>query len=299
MKVSFIIPMYGVAPYIEQCARSLFDQTLESCEFIFVDDSSPDNSSEILMELVSCEFSHMQERITLVRHASNLGLPESRNTALKVAKGDFVIFVDSDDWVDPELAEELLIEQVISDADVVSSNFYDVVNGKKTLHKSPFIGGRVGSLNIIASQSFAIQNRVWGMLIRRSLLEKNKLGFCPQITMGEDFLFTVQLIHMSHRITHISKPLYYYRLDNGGSIMNNLSKSRKIGYLRTAWRVREYLQNQPDSNEYRWAIKLQRLNLRKWLLLRSPRRSHPATFVLRLYALIINTFWMVYAYLRG
>ncbi len=296
MKVSFIVPMYGVAPYIEQCARSLFDQTLESCEFIFVDDSSPDNSSEILMELVSGEFSHMQERITLVRHASNLGVSEARNTALKVAKGDFVIFVDGDDWVDPDLAEELVIEQINRSADIVSSSFYEVHKGGNHLCRAPFIGGQNGSLQIVASQNFAIPNRIWGLLIRRSMLVESGVLFDPQLTMGEDFLALVKMIYHSRVVAHTSAPLYYYNMGNADSAMNNISQRHKKSYIRAVYRAHEFLSNRGD---YRFTLMLQRLNVKKWMLLRSPRRSHPLTFIIRLFALCINTLMVIYAYLRG
>ncbi len=289
MKVSFIVPIYNVTPYIEECARSLFNQTLESCEFIFVDDCSTDNSSELLMELITSEFSQMQDRITLIRHASNLGASEARNTALKVAKGNFVIFIDGDDWVDPELAEELAIEQLVNNADLVSSNYYKVKNGSKNHHRSPYIGGRTGSLHLLASQSFAIENRIWGTLIRRSLICDNSITFDPNITMGEDFLFLIQLLYHAERIAHVSDPLYFYRTDNSSSAMHNISQSQKDSYIAATEQVTEFLTTHSTENEFRTTLYLLRWNLKRWQIMRSGHTLTPYALLIRSKMLILNS----------
>ncbi len=291
MRVSFIVPLYNVAPYIERCARSLFSQTLESCEFVFVDDCSTDGSFELLMELVSHEFSHLQSRITLVRHASNLGVSESRNTALTTAKGQFVIFVDGDDWVDPQLAEELFIEQLVDNSDMVFSSFYRVSNGANSLVKSRLIGGRMGTLQVVASQSFAFENRIWGVLIRRSLIVNNSLAFDPRLSMGEDFLFLTQLLYHARRISHCAKPLYSYRAVSVNSAMQTITRKRQISYIRAQKSVEQFLTLQRDGGDFRSSIKLMQLNLGKWLLLRHGRAMQPRTLLLRCYMLTINTIW--------
>lgn len=291
MRVSFIVPVYNVAPYIESCARSLFAQTLESCEFVFVDDRSTDGSFELLMELISHEFAHLQSRITLVRHASNLGVSESRNTALTTAKGQFLIFVDSDDWVDPHLAEELFIEQLEYDSDMVFSSFYRVADGANSLVNSTLIGGRMGTLQVVTSQSFAFENRIWGVLIRRSLIANNALTFDPRLSMGEDFLFLTELLYHARRISHCAKPLYNYRADSANSAMQSVTRARQISYIRAQKRVEQFLASQHDGGDFSCSIKLMHLNLRKWLLLRRGRAMQPRVLLLRSYALMLNTIW--------
>ncbi|MFI3248259.1 MAG: glycosyltransferase [Rikenellaceae bacterium] len=298
MVVSFIVPMYDVAQYIEQCARSLFSQTLESCEFIFVDDCSTDGSAELLMELVTHEFSHLQNRITLVRHASNQGVSETRNTALTIAKGNFVIFIDGDDYVDPELAEELVIEQLLDNSDLVFSNYYNLANGETKESRNPIIGGREGSLQLLASQSFAFANRIWGVLIRRSLIMNNDLRFEPQIVMGEDFLFLTQLLYHSQCIAHVGKPLYIYRTDNDSSATKSISLDKQNSYIEAVKRVEEFLTGCVDGDRYRVVIKLLRLNLRKWLALRRGEGLRPFTIYLRGLLVVVNAIWWLRCALR-
>ncbi len=291
MVVSFIVPMYGVAPYIERCARSLFLQTFESCEFIFVDDCSTDGSSETLMELVSHEFSHFKDRITLVRHASNLGVSEARNTALKIAKGKFVIFVDGDDCLDPDLAEELVIEQLTNNADIIFSNYYCASKEKNRVCRVPKFGGRKGTLNILASQSFAVPNRIWGVLIRRSLIVDNNLEFDPRLSIGEDFLFLTQLLYFSRSIAHVAAPLYSYYLDNEASAMQDLSRSKQVSYIRAVQQVDRFLNSREDGDSFYITRRLLHRNLLKWLILRGGHKFSPKALFVRCYTLILNSLW--------
>ncbi len=291
MKVSFIVPIYNVSPYIEQCARSLFTQTLESCEFIFVDDCSTDNSNAQLMELITNEFPHLQSRITLIRHASNLGVSETRNTALKIAKGEFVVLIDGDDWVDLDLAEELIIEQLINNADIVSTDYYRTHAEQKEYVSAPFIGGRLGSLHLVASQGFAIENRMWGMLIRRSLLVDHNLTFDPQITMGEDLLLLTQLLYHARTVAHISEALYLYRMDNNSSAMNNICDRHKKSYTIAVEQVSAFLNAHSSNKEFQITLRLLRRNHKKWQIMRSGHTTTPHALILRLYMLILNTIW--------
>ncbi len=279
--------MYNVAPYIERCARSLFSQTFESCEFIFVDDCSTDNSSEQLMELLMGEFSHLRSRVALVRHASNLGVSEARNTALTTAKGKFVIFVDGDDWVDPDLAEELFIEHLVNNSDVVFSNFYHVENGHDKVKRIPSFGGRMGTLQMLVSQGFGVPNRIWGGMIRRSVIEDNSLRFDPQISMGEDFLFLAQVIYYSRDVAHASSPLYYYNADNEHSAMQRITRRKQLSYIRSVLRVDHFL----EDKEFRGAKYLMFRNLQRWLLLRRGDRYTPRALVVRGYAFLLNVMW--------
>lgn len=299
MRVSFIVPMYNSAPYIEECARSLFEQTFDSCEFIFVDDASSDNSSEIVMELLEGEFEPLKESVKLIRHASNLGVSEARNTALKVARGQFVIFVDSDDWCDPELAESLIIEQLLDDSDIVTCDYFRV-SSSGTHHgcRTPHLGGRLGTLSIITSQSFHYPNRIWGMLIRRKLLVDNKISFDPRISMGEDFLFLVQLYHSAHKVFHLWNRLYYYRDGAVGSAMQSLTTRHCRSYVRAAIEAKSYLQSCDDAMSHRYALRLLKRNVRRWVMLREGKGLRVGVVVFRVWCFILNILWTLRSMLK-
>ena len=119
VKISVCIPVYGVDNYIEQCARSLFEQTMqEGIEFIFVNDCTPDRSIEILKQVLE-EYPRRKDQVKILHHDQNKGLVAARNTALQIARGDYIIHCDPDDWVELDMYETMYNEAVKNDADMV------------------------------------------------------------------------------------------------------------------------------------------------------------------------------------
>ena len=108
--VSILVPVYNVEHYVERCARSILEQTYPNLEFVFVDDACSDSSITILNQVVSDYPSHTA-RVSIIHHPQNRGLAAARNTAIAACHGDFVIHVDSDDWLEPEAAELLIKKQ--------------------------------------------------------------------------------------------------------------------------------------------------------------------------------------------
>lgn len=123
IKVSVIVPIYQVAAYIERCARSLLEQTLENVELIFVDDCSPDESMQIL-QTVLAEYPERRVKVRVVRHVGNQGLPAARNTGLALAEGKYIFHFDSDDWAENTLLERLYDAAEEADADFVWCDWY-------------------------------------------------------------------------------------------------------------------------------------------------------------------------------
>ena len=126
-KVSVIIPVYGVEKYIERCARSLFEQTLNDIEYIFVDDCSPDKSIEILEHIVEeyrPRFTREKKVVRIERMLTNSGLPAVRKHGIQFSTGEYVIHCDSDDWVHPEMYERLYNYAVTGDYDMVWCDYY-------------------------------------------------------------------------------------------------------------------------------------------------------------------------------
>ena len=106
-KVSIVVPIFGVEKYIERCARSLFEQTYDKIEFIFVNDGTKDRSMEILESLIDEKFSHLKERIVII-NKENGGLPSARKAGLECAEGEYVLFADSDDWLDTNAVAKVM-----------------------------------------------------------------------------------------------------------------------------------------------------------------------------------------------
>ena len=131
-KVSVIVPIYGVEAYIERCAVSLFEQTLDDIEYIFVNDCTPDNSMTILSEVLS-RYPQRREQVRIINQPKNLGAAKAREDGIKAARGEYIIHCDSDDWVDTNMYQLLYEKAKADNSDMVICDWYvtDGVNHKR------------------------------------------------------------------------------------------------------------------------------------------------------------------------
>lgn len=218
-KVSVLIPVYKVEAYIERCARSLFEQTLEDMEFVFVDDASPDDSIRILQETISC-YPKRVSQVRICKHDTNKGLTATRNTALKAATGDFIAWCDSDDYVDIEMYGRLYEKAIKEKADVVYSDFFMVypscIEYSKTLDEN---SDKVTFMKQYIAQSWTV---LWNMIVDRKLALSHNLYSPYNVTYCEDFHLSVRLFHYAEKVVKVNDALYYYNRTNVSSVMHNL-----------------------------------------------------------------------------
>lgn len=200
-KVSVIIPVYGVEKYIERCARSLFEQTLDDIEFIFVDDCTKDNSIAVLLHVLD-DYPNRKAQTHIVHHEVNKGLPSARRTGIQIAKGEYIAHCDSDDWVDVAMYEKMYKKAKEENLDMVISNYY-ISDG---ISKTPY--HEEAMRNDKALLYFEYIN-IWVKLVRSSIYQEN--SFEPvKATMLEDRALSVQLTYYCKSIGFIDEPLYYY-----------------------------------------------------------------------------------------
>lgn len=224
-KVSVIIPIYNVERYIGRCARSLFEQTLDNIEYIFVDDCSPDHSIAVLLSLIE-KFPERKEQIRIIRHPRNLGLSSARNTGLSAARGQYVAHCDSDDWVDARFYEIMYNEAVSRNSDIVYCDLMMVFAEKSCICQLPdWSNNKIDSFKKFLSSS-------WTCLVttfaKRDLYYRNNLCSPTHITFCEDFWLTSRLFYYAVRISKVKLPLYYYNRENESSILHGLNaKSQK------------------------------------------------------------------------
>ena len=220
-KVSVIIPVYNVGRYIEKCARSLFEQSLDDIEYIFVDDCSPDNSLSIVKS-VSEDYPKRKNNIKYLVHDKNRGLTTTRNTGLAVATGEFIAHCDSDDWVDVAMYEKLYNHAVEENADVCFSNFNFVYENRlETYECTSVYVDKIQTINAYIGSGWTV---LWNMIARRKLYTEHQLKSPENISYCEDFYLSVRLFHYAKKIVKIDEPLYYYNQMNVYSIMHGFNK---------------------------------------------------------------------------
>lgn len=238
-KVSVIVPIYNVEPYIERCMQSLFNQTLKDIEIILVDDESPDNCPAM------CERYALMDKRVKVIHKKNGGLGLARNSGLEIASGEFVAFMDSDDFADTSMYERLYMTAVKEKADTVFCGFYfyrnDTVGsatsevGSVCIFEGKDIKDKV-LLNMIANEPQSKKDRslfmsVWHSIYSLKIIKENNLRFCSERKIiSEDIVFQMDYLTKSKRTVYIPDCLYYYCF-NQTSLSRIFRKDRNFKIL--------------------------------------------------------------------
>ena len=217
-KVSVIIPVYGVEKYIERCVRSLFEQTLDDIEYLFVDDCTPDKSVEILKHVLE-EYPQRKDQVIIHRMEQNSGQAKVREWGMSNVTGEYVIHCDSDDWVDVHMYEEMYNKAIEEDADIVVCDFFFTDCENAQLSKGLISLERE---EVIADVlQWRVAGCLWNKLVRREVYANQDIQY-PIYNMGEDAVLVVQILWSAKRISYLQEPLYYYYI-NPTSITNDVT----------------------------------------------------------------------------
>lgn len=197
-KVSVIIPVYKVEKFVERCVRSLMEQTMDGIEYIFVDDASPDDSILILHKVL-VDYPERSERVKILVHSENKGLPAARNTGLAVAKGEYVFHCDSDDFVEKDLLSTLYEVACCEKADIVWSDYYvSYPNNERYMRQPSYDTPEAALKGMLHGR---MKYNVWNKLVKRSLYIEHDITFPAGYAMGED----MTMMFLFH--THIRWPM--------------------------------------------------------------------------------------------
>ncbi|MDY2860671.1 MAG: glycosyltransferase family 2 protein [Candidatus Cryptobacteroides sp.] len=212
--VSVIVPVYKVEDYIRECIDSILAQTYSDFELILVDDGSPDNCGRICDD-----YAKRDNRIKVV-HKVNGGISSARNAGLEVTKGEWIMHVDGDDWIEPDMIESLIQAAQVTGADLVFGDF---------MKYGPFAGYfKLPTWSIDKRESMSnyiayMMTTIWGSIAKRSLYADHSLKSPEGISYCEDFHLIVRLCHFAKKVVNVHRPFYHYRY-RPTSIMSNLNK---------------------------------------------------------------------------
>lgn len=210
-KVSVIIPVYNVECFIERCARSLMEQTLQDVEYIFVNDAATDGSMKVLASVLE-EYDNRNTRI--LEHTTNKGLPAARNTGLAAACGEYVFHCDSDDYVERDMLEVLYEKASDTGADIVWCDWFLTFEKNERYMRQPSFSSPVDALK--AMMSGGMKYNVWNKLARRSLYADNDIRFPAGYGMGEDQTM-MMLFACAGKVAYVPRAFYHYVKLNTGS----------------------------------------------------------------------------------
>lgn len=258
MKVSILIPVYGVEQYIAECARSLFSQTYRDLEFIFVDDCSPDNSISVLKKVLE-DYPDRANQVHIIRHETNKGVGTARQTAFTHATGEYIMHADSDDLL-PADAVELLVGRMQKGA-------YDIVSGAYAEYRNQTIGA-IKLPPTLPNQYYVrqllcqnlVKHNLWGRLYRRAFLQENNISFVPGIDYCEDYTVITRAFFSAHYTT-IDDLVYYYRTDNITSYTHQISHKNLVSMLKANAVVIDFFRKNDVKRLYHQALDMGLLNM--------------------------------------
>lgn len=222
--ISIIVPIYKVEKYIRQCVDSIIAQSLTDIEIILVDDGSPDGCPAICDE-----YAQADSRVKVV-HKKNGGLMSARQAGLKAATGDYIGFVDGDDWIEPDMYEHFANAIKKHKPDILMSEFYFSYPDRNEVStqcldadyfEKADLKSKVYPTMLFRGEYyyFGVQPCCWAKVYKKELLEKHLYSVTTKIKMGEDAAFTYPCLLDADNMCYIDKPLYHYR-NNPQSMTN-------------------------------------------------------------------------------
>lgn len=228
-KVSIIIPMYNSEKYITDCINSVLNQTYKNIEVIIINDGSTDQSLSLCQE-----FAIKDSRVNLI-NIKNSGVSAARNIGIENSTGDFITFVDSDDWIKENMIE-LAIEKIKEKkADVVMWSFYRNFPNKqvnssflpfkeKVFNENKdhlFLGSIHARFGKVTESSGASIGTVWCKLYKAEIIKENNLLFNPTLTRAQDVIFSMKALNSAEKIYYFDERLYHYRISNTSTTSGN------------------------------------------------------------------------------
>ena len=243
-KVSICVPVYMVEKYIERCAKSLFLQTYEDIEYIFVNDCTPDKSIDLLLRTLAI-YPHRKHQVNIINHKCNQGLAAARNTAVEVASGDYILHVDSDDFLEKEAVQLLVEEAIRTDSDIITGGYRVLKNN----HVQEILPKHIAAsevFNEILERNIPVF--IWGRLIKCALYKDNCIKVEEGVNMGEDYQAITRLFFYANNISFVDKIIVNYDCGNQSSYTYEF----KIKTAEQGWRsfdsVKRFVQEHaPDK----------------------------------------------------
>lgn len=219
MLISVVIPIYNTSSYLARCIDSIFEQDLKDVELIFIDDYSTDNSFEVLNQ---CLKGRVNENLTIVKNPKNLGSGETRNKGISLAKGDYVIFVDSDDYVTSDYFQ-VLKNAIESRPDIVVFDMTEIWSNKTVLKHVDLPDSPLESVELLLLNK--MHNSLCNKMFKRSMFLKHDIRITKGLSMFEDKSICFKLFYYAKSQLYIDKSLYFYDRSRENSLTKVFKES--------------------------------------------------------------------------
>ncbi len=247
ISISIIIPIYNSEKYIGHCIESLFCQDMDGLEYIFIDDCSSDKSLAIVERLIESKYISFKKYIRIIKLKENEGVANARNIGIKKANGEYIGFVDSDDWIELNMFSLLLKKAKEMDADIVGCNFINEYSDVSYEFCQSY--SRNKNLNISRLLTGKIFPSLCTEIVKKKLYIDNNIRFEMGVNMGEDLLANVKLYSLANKISYIDDAMYHYwHNENSSCVIRSLNSI--MSDIKVASLIEQYLLSNHKYKEY-------------------------------------------------
>lgn len=245
--VSILIPVYGVEDYIARCASSLFEQSYDNIEFIFVNDCTKDQSIEVLKKTIA-DYPKRSEQVRIINHEHNKGLAGARNTAVAAARGKYLMHVDSDDFlIEPNAVETIVEKCELEDLDICFFDGKKYYKDKEVPYSENIPDIKEEYLKLLLKQSRL--SSIWGQMIKTSLYQKYNILCVEGLNFGEDYCVKPLLLYYTNKYAHLEACLYGYNNMNENSYTYSFSMSHTRQHIKAVEHLYAEFKSRDASSE--------------------------------------------------
>lgn len=250
--VSIIVPIYNVENFIEKCATTLFEQDYDNIEYIFVNDCTPDDSISVLKEIIE-KYPNKKSGIKIINKEKNEGLPQARKTGLENSNGEYIIHVDSDDWVELDMVSSLVKEAIKTDADIICFDYFInfPIREVKKKYLNRHYEDNIEMLKDLLSGY--INGFLWTKFTKKEIYKKIKF---PNFQYLEDVYLTTELFYYANNIKYFSRNLYHYNQTNLNSIVKQGLNNKAINDWRNFYKILTNFLKENDLEKFKTHINI-------------------------------------------
>ena len=257
-KVSVIVTIYNREKYIEKCVRSLMEQTLDDVEFVCVDDASTD-ASLLKLNRVLEDYPNRKSMVNIICLENNAGRAIARQIGIEHVKGEYVIHVDSDDWVDKDMLELLYTKAKETNADIVGCNLTHEYGTHQQIFKQSYSGDVEEDIRrLLNGRLFP---SLCTSLTRTDLIKEHHITFPQGLDTGEDLLFNLSLYLVAHKVVGIDNPSYHYRhTEDSGSFQHTEKSINSV--IEVACRIETLMRETGNYEKYEEDILFRKFSMK-------------------------------------
>ena len=249
--ISIIVPVYNCIRSLPRCISSIQGQTLTDWELLLVDDGATDGGGSLCDQFASSD-----NRIRVL-HKSNGGVSSARNMGLDHAKGEYVMFCDSDDWLEPEWCERLWLAAADNPGCLPVCNYYRSASDRETINREAqcqAIEERISKEDFFSLNQYELLGIPWNKIFRRTILEENHIRFRLDLSLGEDLIFNLDYLHcLMDGFVFVNRPLYHYTIGSMDSLSAKYYPDLAGIYQKIFLRIKDELCGIPGAYE-KWEL---------------------------------------------